>query len=244
MMIVSWNTTNKCNTYCSHCYRDSGKEHNEELTTEEGKKLIEEIVKAGFKMMIFSGGEPLMRKDIFELIQYSSSLGLIPVLGSNGTLINLNIAKKLKKAGTKSIGISLDSLNGKKHDRFRRYKNAWKDTVQEGEDSLHIKSESVLMIIGTLFIAANLRVPLTTAGPLVAGPLVKLICSSLYISNTLAGMITTIPLFAFVIHLLHLNGRVNLELIQCCLFQLLLLQSGIYYAHGQIVLAYSLVQRL
>jgi putative heme d1 biosynthesis radical SAM protein NirJ2 len=116
--------------YCSHCYRDAGKEDKEELTTEEGKKLLDEIAKAGFKMMIFSGGEPLMRKDIFELIEHASKLGLIPVLGSNGTLITLEMAKKLKVAGAKSIGISLDSLNEEKHNKFRGYENAWKDTVQ------------------------------------------------------------------------------------------------------------------
>ncbi len=130
MMIVSWNSTNKCNMYCSHCYRDSGKEQKEELNTEEGKRLLEEIAKSGFKMMIFSGGEPLMRKDIFELIEHASKLGLIPVLGSNGTLITLEMAKKLKAAGAKSVGISLDSLNEEKHNNFRGYENAWKDTVQ------------------------------------------------------------------------------------------------------------------
>ncbi|AWI04156.1 heme d1 biosynthesis radical SAM protein NirJ2 [Clostridium drakei] len=130
MMIVSWNTTNKCNMYCSHCYRDSGKEYKEELTTEQGKKLIEQIAKAGFRMMIFSGGEPLMRNDIFQLIQYASDLGLIPVLGSNGTLITLEIAEKLKKSGARSVGISLDSLDEEKHNKFRSHENAWKNTVQ------------------------------------------------------------------------------------------------------------------
>lgn len=130
MMIVSWNTTNKCNMHCSHCYRDAGKENKEELTTEEGKKLLDGIAAAGFRMMIFSGGEPLMRKDIFELIEYASKLGLIPVLGSNGVLITLEMAKKLKEAGAKSVGISLDSLNGEKHNNFRGYENAWKETVQ------------------------------------------------------------------------------------------------------------------
>ncbi|MCT8975384.1 putative heme d1 biosynthesis radical SAM protein NirJ2 [Clostridium sp. CX1] len=128
-MIISWNTTNKCNMYCEHCYRDAGKEDSLELTTEEGKALIEEIVKAGFKIMIFSGGEPLMREDIFQLISYASSLGLRPVLGSNGTLISPSTALKLKESGIKAVGISLDSLNANKHDRFRNYSGAWRDTL-------------------------------------------------------------------------------------------------------------------
>lgn len=128
-MIVSWNTTNKCNMYCDHCYRESGKMDNGELTTEEGKKLIEEIARAGFKIMIFSGGEPLMREDIYELIGYADSLGLRAVLGSNGSLITYEVAEKLKSSGIKAVGISLDSLDGNKHNEFRKQKGAWRDTL-------------------------------------------------------------------------------------------------------------------
>jgi len=64
-MLVSWNTTNACNLACAHCYRDAGARAEDELDTREGKALIDEIVKAGFKIMIFSGGEPLMRPDIY-----------------------------------------------------------------------------------------------------------------------------------------------------------------------------------
>lgn len=128
-MIVSWNTTNKCNLYCSHCYREAGEKLKEELTTQQAKELIQEIHKAGFKIMIFSGGEPLMREDIFELIKYASKIGLRPVLGTNGTLITKDIAEKLKQAGARGVGISLDSLNAKKHNQFRGDKNAFRDTL-------------------------------------------------------------------------------------------------------------------
>ena len=77
MKIISWNTTNACNMYCAHCYRDAGCKAEEELSTEEGKKLLSEIAKAGFKIMIFSGGEPLMRPDILELVKYASDLHMI-----------------------------------------------------------------------------------------------------------------------------------------------------------------------
>lgn len=128
-MIVSWNTTNKCNLTCSHCYRDAGEAYQEELNTEEAKTLISQIAKAGFKIMIFSGGEPLIREDIFELISHANKVGLRPVLGSNGTLINIDIAKKLKEAGAAAVGISLDSLDNIKHDNFRGYIGAYEDTV-------------------------------------------------------------------------------------------------------------------
>ena len=129
MMIVSWNTTNKCNMYCKHCYRDAGDFANDELNTSEGKALLDEIAKAGFNIIIFSGGEPLVRTDIYELVEYASKIGLRAVLGSNGTLITLKVAKRLKNAGVKGIGISLDSLNPKKHDEFRSYEGGYSGAV-------------------------------------------------------------------------------------------------------------------
>ncbi|MDD2443904.1 MAG: radical SAM protein, partial [Desulfotomaculaceae bacterium] len=87
-MIISWNTTNACNMYCKHCYRDAGVKAEEELSTGEGCALIDQIAGAGFKIMIFSGGEPLMRDDIFTLVGHARGKGLRPVFGTNGTLIN------------------------------------------------------------------------------------------------------------------------------------------------------------
>lgn len=128
-MIVSWNTTNACNMYCAHCYRDAGCKADEELSTDEAKTLLDQIAHAGFKIMIFSGGEPLMRPDILDLVKHAASLNLIPVFGTNGTLITKKMAKDLKSAGAKGMGISLDSMNAEKHDKFRAYKNAWAEAV-------------------------------------------------------------------------------------------------------------------
>lgn len=128
-MLVSWNTTNACNMYCEHCYRDAGAAAEEELNTQEGKALIDEIVKAGFKIMIFSGGEPLLRPDIFELVDYATAKGLRPVFGTNGSLITPQTAEKLKVAGALGMGISLDSINPAKHDRFRATPGAWESAV-------------------------------------------------------------------------------------------------------------------
>lgn len=129
MKIMSWNTTNGCNLYCAHCYRESGERAKGELNTEEGKKLIREIAKAGFNIMIFSGGEPLTRPDIFELIHYATEQGLRPVLGSNGTLITPEVAAKLKEAGCMAAGISLDSLDRAKHDKLRGKEGSWDAAV-------------------------------------------------------------------------------------------------------------------
>lgn len=123
---ISWNVTKKCNLYCKHCYRDSSPTEltEEELTTEEGKKLLEDIRKAGLQIIVFSGGEPLMRPDIFELIHHAGAIGLTPLMGSNGTLITDEVAKKLKDAGLKAIAISIDSPDPKIHDTFRGAENA------------------------------------------------------------------------------------------------------------------------
>ncbi|WP_066635958.1 putative heme d1 biosynthesis radical SAM protein NirJ2 [Desulfolucanica intricata] len=129
-MLVSWNTTNACNMYCKHCYRDAGAAVEEELNTQEGKDLIDEIAKAGFKIMIFSGGEPLLRDDIFELVAHARSKGLRPVFGTNGTLITPEVARKLKAAGALGMGISLDSVDPDKHDQFRATPGAWEGAVR------------------------------------------------------------------------------------------------------------------
>jgi putative heme d1 biosynthesis radical SAM protein NirJ2 len=129
-MIISWNTTNACNMYCEHCYRDAGCQAEEELSTQEAKTMLKQIAKAGFKIMIFSGGEPLLRPDIVELVAYAKSLGLRPVFGTNGTLLTVDLAEKLKAAGTMGMGISLDSLDREKHGRFRHYEGAWDQAVQ------------------------------------------------------------------------------------------------------------------
>lgn len=128
-MIVSWNTTNECNLKCAHCYRDAGAKKAEELSTDEGRVLIGEIARAGFKIMIFSGGEPIMREDLCELVSYARDKGLRPVLGTNGTLITPDIARRLKEAGVMAVGISLDSMDKKAHDDLRGVQGSWDAAV-------------------------------------------------------------------------------------------------------------------
>lgn len=129
-MIISWNTTRACNLSCVHCYRDAGAAESGELTTAEGKKLLDEIARAGFKIMVFSGGEPLIRPDIYELVGHARKLGLRPVLGTNGILITPETAARLKEAGAACAGISLDSRDKAKHDWFRGYEGAWEETMK------------------------------------------------------------------------------------------------------------------
>jgi putative heme d1 biosynthesis radical SAM protein NirJ2 len=129
-MIISWNTTNACNLNCPHCYRDASKALPDELTTSEAKNMLRQISEAGFKIMIFSGGEPLLRNDIFELLEYARSLEMRPVFGTNGTLLDRETVKRLKKSGAAAMGISLDSTDAEKHDRFRGVPGGFDKTLE------------------------------------------------------------------------------------------------------------------
>lgn len=132
-MLISWNTTKKCNLNCVHCYRESGMnvDTGKELTTDEGKKLIGEISKAGFRLLILSGGEPLLREDIFELIGAAKDARIMPAMGTNGTLLTREIADELCSSGLKGIAISIDSLDAAYHDGFRGQQGAF-NKAQEG----------------------------------------------------------------------------------------------------------------
>lgn len=133
-VLVSWNTTSLCNLRCPHCYREAGERDPQELSYQEGLQLIEEVKKAGFKIMVFSGGEPLMRSDIFDLIGYARKAGLRPVLGTNGTLLSPENVRRLKEAGVAAAGISLDSCHPDRHDRFRGVSGAWQ-AAREGMEN-------------------------------------------------------------------------------------------------------------
>ncbi len=128
-MLVSWMTTNRCNLKCAHCYQDAGDATSKELTTTEAKALIDGVARAGFRVMIFSGGEPLLRDDIYELVSYARDSGLAPVFGTNATLITPEVAARLKAAGARAMGISLDSLDEAEHDAFRGVSGAFVATM-------------------------------------------------------------------------------------------------------------------
>lgn len=134
-MLISWNITKACNLKCEHCYRDAGFAAPDELNLLEGKKLLRELKDLNFRLIIFSGGEPVLRVELFQWIPFARGLGLISVLGTNGTLIDEKCAVRLKQAGLKRLGISIDSIDEKKHDKFRRLEGAWKQAVRGMENA-------------------------------------------------------------------------------------------------------------
>jgi len=129
-LMVSWNITRECNLACRHCYRDAGEKEAGELTLDEGLSLIDEIAALGFKLLILSGGEPLLRGDILKLIEQAVIKGLRTVIGTNGTLITPEMAEALKGAGLARAGISIDSPSQSAHDAFRRHEGAFQKTLK------------------------------------------------------------------------------------------------------------------
>lgn len=127
--IVVWNTTRTCNLKCVHCYTGSeNRKYPNELTTAEGMRLIDDLAEFGIPALLFSGGEPFMRPDIFDLAGYAVSKGLRVVFSTNATLITDATAKRCKELGAIYIGASLDGV-GEVNDRFRGMTGAFDKTT-------------------------------------------------------------------------------------------------------------------
>ncbi len=128
--VVVWNMGRRCNLRCVHCYSHSrNQDYEGELTTEEGKTLIEDIANFGSPVILFSGGEPLMRPDLLELAHFAVGRGLRAVISTNGTLIDEKMAGELKDVGLSYVGISIDGLR-ETNDRFRAVPGAFDQAIQ------------------------------------------------------------------------------------------------------------------
>jgi radical SAM protein with 4Fe4S-binding SPASM domain len=141
--VISWNLTYRCNLACEHCYLDAGGAplvgtenfaDRSELGTDECFRVIDDI--AAFApecLTILTGGEPLLRRDILEIVRRASERELWVVVGTNGVRITENVAKRLAEAGARGLSLSLDALDPDRHDRFRRVRGAWRNTVEGAE---------------------------------------------------------------------------------------------------------------
>src|SRR5262245_10215771 len=138
--VVSWNLTYRCNLACEHCYLDAGGKplvHDEafadrsELSTEQCFKVVDDIAAfAPEAVTILTGGEPLLRRDILEIVRHANAKGLWVVVGTNGVKITPTLASLLVKEGVRGMSLSLDALDPARHDAFRRVKGAWQNTVE------------------------------------------------------------------------------------------------------------------
>ena len=127
--IVVWNCTRRCNLACVHCYAQSANKHYDgQLTTDEGLALIEDVAEFGAPVILFSGGEPLMREDLPTLIERVGSLGVRSVISTNGTLIDQAKAEEFAQAGLSYVGISLDGM-AETNDKFRGHAGAFEEAL-------------------------------------------------------------------------------------------------------------------
>jgi len=127
---IAWETTQKCNLKCVHCRCSSDMLSSEgDFSTEEGKKLLKEISDFSKPVVVLSGGEPLLRPDIFELAEYGTSHGLRICMATNGALVNDEVCEKMKKANIKMVSLSLDGSTAEVHDDFRGCQGAFQGVV-------------------------------------------------------------------------------------------------------------------
>ena len=128
--VVVWNMTQRCNLKCVHCYAHALEENGTDpISTEQAKTMIDDLAQFGAPVMLFSGGEPLVRKDLPELAKYATNKGMRAVISTNGTLIGRNMAKILKDVGLSYVGVSLDG-GEEVHDAFRGVKGAYKKALE------------------------------------------------------------------------------------------------------------------
>lgn len=128
--MVVWNMTRRCNLKCVHCYAQAVDERGkDEIDTAKAKEIIDDLAAYGAPVMLFSGGEPLVREDLPELAAHATQKGMRAVISTNGTLIDQQKARELKAIGLSYVGISLDGLE-KTHDHFRGVRGSFKKALQ------------------------------------------------------------------------------------------------------------------
>lgn len=154
--VIAWNVTRRCNLHCAHCYTDSfDRQYEGELTTEEAKAVIDDLAAFGAPVILFSGGEPLLRPDLPELVERAQSRGIRSVISTNGTLLIHGVAQELKDLGVSYVGVSIDGPQAV-HDRFRGMAGAFHEALQGIRNCRDVGLRVGLRVTLTQFSYANL----------------------------------------------------------------------------------------
>jgi radical SAM protein with 4Fe4S-binding SPASM domain len=146
LRLLFWESTIKCNLACAHCRRiDSDDTAYRDLSTGQAENLIEQLAELGKKqpvmpILVFSGGEPLCRHDLFELIGKARSLGIIPVLATNGTLIDSEVAGRIRDSGVMRVSVSLDGATAEIHNKLRQLEGSFERAI---EGTGHLRDKKV-----------------------------------------------------------------------------------------------------
>ena len=151
---IAWEITRRCNLKCIHCRSSSEievKEHSD-FSKKEAFRIIDDITSYANPVIVLSGGEPLFRKDVFEIAQYGSEKGLRMCLATNGTLVNDDICGKIKDSGIKIVSLSVDGSEEAVHDNFRNQKGAFAGTINAAR---LFKKHGIEFIINSSFTKRN-----------------------------------------------------------------------------------------
>ena len=136
LRLLFWESTIRCNLTCAHCRRvESDDTAHRDLSTEQAKNLIEQLAELGrgqpmMPVLVFSGGEPLCREDLFELIEHAKALGITPALATNGTLIDETVAGQIRDSGIARVSVSLDGATSEVHDKLRQLTGSFEKAIE------------------------------------------------------------------------------------------------------------------
>jgi len=147
--VVMWNLTRNCNLHCNHCYMDATTSKEEEMSLEDGIRLIDDLAELKVPVLILTGGEPLMSRNFYAYAIHAREMGLRTVISTNGTLITPEVARLLKEVDIRYVGVSIDSTDPARHDRFR------------GVEGSYIKAMNGLRNAKEVGLRTGLRVTLT-----------------------------------------------------------------------------------
>lgn len=150
---LAWEITGQCNLNCIHCRCDASMEAAKgDFNTEEAKSLLGDIASFSKPVIVLSGGEPLLRKDLFEIAHHGTNLGLRMCIATNGTLINDKICKQMKDADIRMVSISLDGSTAEIHDDFRKQKGAFAGALRGIE---YLNKHNIPFLINSSFTKRN-----------------------------------------------------------------------------------------
>jgi heme b synthase len=155
LRLVAWEMTRSCNLNCIHCRAAAEKgPYPGELDTGKCLEILEQIAQVGQPIVILTGGEPLLRKDVFELAQHGTRLGLRMVMATNGTLVTPEIAERMKSSGIKRVSVSIDGASAEEHDQFRKVSGAFDASLQSID---WLKKEGIEFQINTTVTRNNVN---------------------------------------------------------------------------------------
>lgn len=165
LQLVAWEITRSCNLFCAHCRASAAQDaYEDELSTEECLRLIDEISEVGKPVLILTGGEPLLRHDLFQVAKYAVESGLRVVLGTNGTLITEDMANRLKEIPVSRVGVSIDFPTPELQDKFRgktgAFEAAMAGIVKAREAGIEVQINSTITRLNVPYLNALLNLAL------------------------------------------------------------------------------------